>query len=100
VVKESKDPFCRLVGLGVLVMLGTQAAINIAVVTVVVPTKGIALPMISAGGTGWIMCAFAIGLVAAIDNANALERGQLTGEGAENAEPNQDDNKPRLRLTG
>lgn len=99
VVKESKDPFSRLVGLGVLVMLGTQAAINIAVVTVVVPTKGIALPLVSAGGTGWIMCAFAIGLVAAIDNANALERSGLTADSAEGADQGKDD-KPQLRLTG
>ncbi|MEM9019487.1 MAG: putative peptidoglycan glycosyltransferase FtsW [Planctomycetota bacterium] len=99
VVKESKDSFSRLVGLGVLVMLGTQAAINIAVVTVVVPTKGIALPLVSAGGTGWIMCAFAVGLVAAIDNANALQREQLTAGDAENAATDQDNNPP-LRLTG
>jgi hypothetical protein len=40
---------------------------------VVVPTKGIALPLLSAGGTGWVITAFAIGLIAALDNANALE---------------------------
>jgi cell division protein FtsW (lipid II flippase) len=40
---------------------------------VVVPTKGIALPLVSSGGTGWIMTAFAVGLVAALDNANQLE---------------------------
>jgi cell division protein FtsW len=58
----------------VLLTIGLQALINIAVVTVVVPTKGIALPLISSGGTGWIVTAFAIGLVAALDNANELER--------------------------
>ena len=72
IVKDCKDTFSRLVGLGVLLTVGLQALINIAVVTVVVPTKGIALPLISAGGTGWIMTAFAIGLVAALDNANRM----------------------------
>lgn len=72
IVKECRDTFGRLVGLGVLLTLGLQAAMNIAVVTVVVPPKGIALPLISAGGTGWIMTAFAIGLVAALDNANQI----------------------------
>jgi cell division protein FtsW len=74
IIRDCKDTFGRLVGLGVLLTIGLQALINIAVVTVVVPTKGIALPLISSGGTGWIVTAFAIGLVAALDNANELER--------------------------
>ena len=73
IVRDSRDTFGRLLALGVLLTIGVQAAINIAVVTVVVPTKGIALPLISSGGTGWIMTAFALGLVAALDNANQLE---------------------------
>lgn len=72
IVKDCKDTFGRLVGLGVLLTFGIQAAFNIAVVTVVVPTKGIALPLVSSGGTGWILCAFSLGLVAALDNANYL----------------------------
>ncbi len=73
IVRDCKDTFGRLVGLGVLLTVGLQAAINIAVVVAVVPTKGIALPLVSSGGTGWIMTAFALGLVAALDNANYLE---------------------------
>ncbi|MEM9881687.1 MAG: putative peptidoglycan glycosyltransferase FtsW [Planctomycetota bacterium] len=65
--------FGRLVALGVLLTLGLQAAINLAVVTVVVPTKGIALPLISAGGTGWVLTAFAIGLVASLDREEEVE---------------------------
>ncbi|MEX0654321.1 MAG: putative peptidoglycan glycosyltransferase FtsW [Phycisphaeraceae bacterium] len=74
IVRDCRDTFGRLVGLGALLMVGLQAAINIAVVTVVVPTKGIALPLVSAGGTGWILTAFGLGLVAALDNANDEER--------------------------
>ncbi|MFA9477218.1 FtsW/RodA/SpoVE family cell cycle protein [Phycisphaerales bacterium AB-hyl4] len=70
IVKDCRDTFARLVGLGALLIVGLQAALNIAVVTVVVPTKGIALPLVSAGGTGWILTAFGLGLVAALDNAN------------------------------
>lgn len=80
IVRDCRDTFGRLLGLGVLLTLGLQAAINIAVVTVVVPTKGIALPLVSSGGTGWILTAFALGLVAALDNANALEA-ELPGAG-------------------
>jgi len=73
IVRDCKDTFGRLVGLGVLLTFGIQAAVNLAVVTVVVPTKGIALPLVSNGGTGWILCAFSLGLVAALDNANYYE---------------------------
>ena len=73
IVRDSRDVFGRLLGLGVVLTIGIQAAINIAVVTVMVPTKGIPLPLISQGGTSWILTAFALGLVAALDNANHLE---------------------------
>ncbi len=76
IVRDCKDMFGRLVGLGVLLTIALQALMNLAVVTVVVPTKGIALPLLSAGGTGWIVTAAAVGLVAALDNANRLEAEQ------------------------
>jgi cell division protein FtsW len=62
--------FGRLLTLAVIGTVGLQALMNIAVVTVVVPTKGIALPLLSSGGTGWVLCAAAIGLVAAVDRMN------------------------------
>lgn len=76
IVRDCKDTFARLVGLGILLTLGLQASINIAVVTVVVPTKGIALPLLSAGGTGWVLTAFAVGLLAALDHANRYEQAE------------------------
>jgi hypothetical protein len=33
------------------------------VVTGWAPTKGIALPLVSAGGTGWVLTAFSLGLL-------------------------------------
>ena len=44
-------------------MIGVQAAMNIAVVTVSVPTKGIALPFVSAGGTGVIIYGVILGII-------------------------------------
>lgn len=70
IVRGCRDLFGRLIAFGVLATLGIQALINIAVVTVMVPTKGIALPLLSAGGTGWIVTAFALGLVSSLDLAN------------------------------
>lgn len=70
VLRQCQDTFGRLVALGILLTLGVQATLNLAVVTATVPTKGIALPLVSAGGTGWILTALSLGLLAALDNAN------------------------------
>jgi cell division protein FtsW len=43
--------------------IGVQAAINIGVVTVVLPTKGMPLPFISAGGTSMLLSAAAVGVL-------------------------------------
>lgn len=67
VARRVTDPFQRLLALGVVLTIGLQAAINIAVVTGVAPTKGIALPLLSHGGTGWALTAFSIGLLVSMD---------------------------------
>jgi len=47
-------------------MFGAQAAMNIAVVTASVPTKGIALPLVSAGGSGTVFLGALVGVLANI----------------------------------
>jgi cell division protein FtsW len=66
IIRRSRDPFCRLLGLGIVVTTGLQALINLAVVTGLAPTKGIALPLVSAGGTGWVLTAFCLGLLVSV----------------------------------
>lgn len=63
--------FSRILGFGILMTLATQAAINLSVVTGLAPTKGIALPLVSHGGTGWLLTAFSLGLLVSIDRASA-----------------------------
>ena len=88
IVRDTEDLFGRLVGVGVLFTVGMQAVINIAVVTVVVPTKGIALPFVSMGGTGWVFTGFALGLVASLDNATAMKAERAAGtRSADRPEP-------------
>ena len=53
----------RLIALGATLTIGLQAAMNIAVVTVSVPTKGIGLPLVSAGGTGVVFFSVLVGLL-------------------------------------
>lgn len=69
VIRRESDGMLKLAALGVLSTVGLQALINLAVVTGLGPTKGIALPLVSAGGTGWILTAASLGLVVAIDRA-------------------------------
>jgi len=59
----------KLMTLGVLSTLGIQTCINLLVVTGWAPAKGIPLPLLSAGGTGWIMTAASLGLIISIDRS-------------------------------
>ncbi len=65
-VLRCADPLGRLLALGIGLTLGLQAAMNIAVVTVSVPTKGISLPLVSAGGSGAIFLGTFVGILASI----------------------------------
>jgi cell division protein FtsW len=67
VVRAQQDRFLKLLALGVTTTVGFQALINLLVVVGLAPTKGIALPLVSAGGTGWVLTAAALGFVASID---------------------------------
>jgi hypothetical protein len=51
---------------GIVLTIGIQAALNIGVVTVVLPTKGIPLPFISAGGTSMLLSSAAVGVLLSI----------------------------------
>ena len=64
--KQIRLPAGKLVALGVMTTLGVQACINVMAVTGLGPTKGIALPLLSAGGTGWALTAAMLGLVAGL----------------------------------
>jgi cell division protein FtsW len=65
-VKMKMDNFGRLLAFGIGVMVTTQALINIAVATVSVPTKGLSLPLVSAGGSGLIITCGALGLLRSV----------------------------------
>jgi hypothetical protein len=67
VIRREPSRFLKLIALGVMATVGLQALINLAVVTGLGPTKGIALPLLSSGGTGWILTAASLGLVIAMD---------------------------------
>jgi cell division protein FtsW (lipid II flippase) len=49
--------------MGVLLLITTQALVNIAVVVGAAPTKGLPLPFISSGGSSLIALLMAVGLL-------------------------------------
>ena len=63
VVARCRDYFGRLLAAGIVLTIGIQAALNIGVVTVVLPTKGIPLPFVSAGGTSMLLSSAAVGVL-------------------------------------
>ena len=63
VTLRCRDRFGRLVAAGIVMAITIQAAVNIGVVTVVLPTKGIPLPFISAGGTSMLLTSAAVGIL-------------------------------------
>lgn len=67
IVRREREPFLRLLALGIIATIGLQALINLTVVTGLGPTKGIALPLVSSGGTGWLLTALSMGVLIAID---------------------------------
>jgi len=66
IARSAKDSFGYLLGAGIILSLGMQAAFNIAVVTASAPTKGIPLPLVTFGGTGLCVTMAQIGLLLSI----------------------------------
>ena len=75
-VIRCRDRFGRLLGGGIVLAIAIQAALNIGVVTVVLPTKGIPLPFVSAGGTSMLLSAAAVGVLINIARQSPAERDQ------------------------
>lgn len=60
---DAPDLFGRLLGIGLSVLVGLQATINMAVVTGLLPTKGLTLPLISYGGSSLVLTLAMIGIL-------------------------------------
>lgn len=82
VVRRETDRLLKLLGLGIIVTISLQAVINLFVVTGMAPTKGIALPLMSSGGTGWILIAACLGLIAAMDRTQPILVARLSEPGS------------------
>ena len=70
-IRRCTDPVGRMLAFGIALTIGLQAVMNVAVVTASVPTKGISLPLVSAGGSGAIVLGALVGLLANIARAGS-----------------------------
>jgi cell division protein FtsW len=76
IVLHAPDTFGRLLAFGITLMITLQALINVGVVTGCLPTKGLALPFISYGGSSLLMSGVMVGVLVNI----ALHAGGLISD--------------------
>ncbi|MBR6462658.1 putative lipid II flippase FtsW [bacterium] len=61
-VSKIDDTFCRLTAFGITLVIGSQAIVNMGVVTATLPNKGMGLPFVSYGGSSLLFLLGACGL--------------------------------------
>lgn len=77
VARATREPFGRLIAVGVASFFGTEVLINTAMTAGLAPVTGLSLPLVSYGGSGLVVHALALGAVTSV----ALRPGyELTGE--------------------
>jgi cell division protein FtsW len=71
---RTSDLFGQYLGLGTTLLLALQTLINVGVVTAWLPTKGLALPFLSYGGSNVVMNLVAVGILLSIYRHGAEAR--------------------------
>jgi cell division protein FtsW len=69
---KSQDRFGFYLGAGITLMITLQGLINISMVLGMLPTKGIALPFISQGGSSLLMNLAATGILLNLSYQNKI----------------------------
>jgi len=62
VIKNARDRYGALLGIGIMAQVGVQVVLNVLVVTNQIPSTGVILPFISFGGTAIIIMLAEIGV--------------------------------------
>ena len=63
IANATREPFGRLVAVGIVTLLASQAIINTGMTCGLMPVTGITLPLASYGGSSLLMTAISIGLL-------------------------------------
>ena len=74
IAMRASDRFGRLLGVGIVMLIALQAAMNIGVTTMLLPNKGLPLPFISYGGSSLAFCLASIGILVSIYRRGFGER--------------------------
>lgn len=70
---RAEDAFVRLAALGLAMLIGVQAAVNIAVAARMAPITGMTLPFVSYGGTSMLASGMTVGLLLALTKRRSGE---------------------------
>jgi rod shape determining protein RodA len=63
IASATREPFGRLIAVGVVAMLASQTFLNLLVATKLMPVTGVTLPLVSYGGSSLLASFMAIGLL-------------------------------------
>lgn len=72
IAMAARDPFGRFLALGIAVLFAIEAVFNMGVVTGLLPTKGLALPFLSYGGSSLLISLLAVGILLNISSGLRL----------------------------
>jgi cell division protein FtsW len=84
IAMRARDYFGRFTAFGLTFIISLQGAVNLCVISGLLPTKGLTLPFISFGGSSLLMCMFATGVLLNIskcaEDSYALRQAQNRAE--------------------
>jgi cell division protein FtsW len=66
IASRARMPFGKYLGMGITLLIGIQALVNAAVVTGLLPTKGLTLPFVSYGGSSLVVSFVGVGMLLSI----------------------------------
>lgn len=72
IARSEQESFGSLLAVGLTALLSLQAFVNMAVVTGLVPTKGLPLPFLSYGGTSMVASLIAVGVLMALGRRSGM----------------------------
>jgi cell division protein FtsW (lipid II flippase) len=72
IASATKEPFAKLMAVGLVVLIGSQAMLNLMVVMRLFPVTGITLPFVSYGGSSLLASFVAAGLLLNVGNNRPL----------------------------
>jgi cell division protein FtsW len=77
IARKAPDVFSSMLVMGLTLKVTFQALLNIAVVTSLIPTTGIALPFFSYGGTALVMQLAEMGIILSISRYSSGEKKEI-----------------------